>query len=115
MIEALFFVAKVVGNSMNRVAPEGAWCLWQHMGAVGAPAAAPGEYVIVRREDPNDSGFGGFTFKRWDRTEAGVCLSPVSRAKKFKPIPLTRDAEATTKHIARFIEVLHINDSEVTA
>lgn len=52
---------------------------------------------------------------RWDRTEAGARLSPVSKDKKFKPILLTPDDEETTKHIARFIEVLHIDDSEVTA
>lgn len=109
------FVAKVVGNSMNRVAPDGAWCLWQHMDATGVPAASSGEYVIVRREDPDDPHFGGFTFKRWERTEAGARLSPVSKDKKFKPILLTPDDEETTKHIARFIEVLHIDDSEVTA
>ncbi|MDX2023273.1 MAG: DEAD/DEAH box helicase family protein [Deltaproteobacteria bacterium] len=109
------FVAKVVGNSMNRVAPHGAWCLWQHMDATGVPAAASGEYVIVRREDPDDANFGGFTFKRWERTEAGARLSPVSKDKKFKPILLTPDDEATTKHIARFIEVLPIDDSEVAA
>ena len=109
------FVAKVIGNSMNRVAPDGAWCLWQHMDATGVPAAASGEYVIVRREDPDDPYFGGFTFKRWEQTEAGARLCPVSNDKKFKPILLTPDDEETTKHIARFIEVLHIDDSEVIA
>jgi phage repressor protein C with HTH and peptisase S24 domain len=107
------FVAKVVGNSMNRVAPDGAWCLWQHMGATSVPAAATGEYVVVRREDPDDPHFGGFTFKRWERTAAGARLSPVSTDKKFKPILLTAEDEETTKHIARFIEVLHIDDSEI--
>ncbi|MFO0639434.1 MAG: DEAD/DEAH box helicase family protein [Polyangiaceae bacterium] len=109
------FVAKVVGNSMNRVAPDGAWCLWQHMGASSVPAAASGEYVVVRREDPDDPHFGGFTFKRWERTAGGARLSPVSNEKKFKPILLTPEDEETTKHIARFIEVLYIDDSEVTA
>jgi hypothetical protein len=50
---------------MNRVAPDGAWCLWQHMDATGVPAAASGEYVIVRCEDPDDPHFGGFTFGAW--------------------------------------------------
>ena len=68
----------------------------------------------MRREDPDDPGLGGFTFKRWDRTEAGECLSPVSRDKKFKPIELTPGDEEMIRHIARFIEVLHLDDSEVT-
>lgn len=109
------FVAKVVGNSMNRVAPDGAWCLWQHIGAAGAPAPAPGEYLLVRREDPNDPRLGGFTFKRWERTKSGARLSPVSKDPKFKPILLTADDEQTTTHLARFIEMLHLDDSEVTA
>jgi type III restriction enzyme len=107
------FVAKVVGSSMNRVAPDGAWCLWQHLGAVGAPAPAPGEYLLVRREDPDDPRLGGFTFKRWERTESGARLSPVSKDTKFKSILLTPADEATTLHIARFIEVLHLDDLEV--
>lgn len=48
------FVAKVIGNSMNRVAPDGARCLWQHIGANNVPPPSPGEYLLVRREDPND-------------------------------------------------------------
>jgi type III restriction enzyme len=109
------FVARVVGTSMNRVAPEGVWCLWQHIGAAGAPPPAPGEYLLVRREDPDDPRLGGFTFKRWELTPTGARLSPVSRDPKFKPILLTPEDEETTTHLARFIEVLHLDDSEVTA
>jgi type III restriction enzyme len=109
------FVARVVGNSMNRVAPDGAWCLWQHIGAAGAPAPAPGEYLLVRRADPDDPHLGGFTFKRWERTVAGTRLSPVSKDPKFKPLLLTPDDEETTTRLARFIEVLHLDEAEVTA
>jgi hypothetical protein len=71
--------------------------------------------VLVRREDPDDLRLGGFTFKRWERTETGARLSPVSKESQFKPILLTSDDEETTTHLARFIEVLHMDDSEVTA
>jgi type III restriction enzyme len=107
------FVARVVGNSMNRVAPDGAWCLWQHVGAAGAPAPSPGEYLLVRREDPDDPHLGRFTFKRWERTASGARLSPVSRDPKFKPIVLTPVDQATTTHLARFIEVLHLEDADI--
>ncbi len=99
---------------MNRVAPDGAWCLWQHVGAAGAPAPAPGEYLLVRRADPYDPHLGEFTFKRWERTVNGARLSPVSKDPKFKPILLTPDDESTT-HLARFIEVLHLDNSDITA
>jgi len=100
---------------MNRVAPDGAWCLWQHIGSAGAPAPAPGEYLLVRREDPDDPRLGGFTFKRWDRTASGARLSPVSKDPKFKPILLSPEDEEATTHLARFIEVLHLDDSDVSA
>jgi hypothetical protein len=109
------FVAKVVGDSMNRVAPDGAWCLWQHIGAAGVPAPAPGEYLLVRRQDPNDPRLGGFTFKRWERSSKGARLVPVSRDPGFKPILLSPEDEGTTTHIARFIEVLHVDDAEVVS
>lgn len=96
---------------MNRVAPEGSWCLWQHIGAAGVPAPEPGEYLLVRREDPDDPRLGGFTFKRWELTAHGVRLVPVSRDPGIKPIPLTPEDEET--HLARFIEVLHLDDAEV--
>ena len=100
------FVAQVVGNSMSRVAPHGAWCLWQHIGEAGVPAPAPGEYLVVRREDPDDLRLGGFTFKRWERGPKGARLVPVSKEPGFKPILLSPEDEETTTHIARFIEVL---------
>jgi type III restriction enzyme len=111
------FVAKVVGNSMSRVAPDGSWCLWQHIGTGGVPAPSPGEYLLVRREDPDDPHLGGFTFKRWELTQAGARLVPVSRDAGFRPILLAPEDEETTTHLARFIEVLHLHldDIEITA
>lgn len=109
------FIAKVVGNSMSKVAPDGSWCLWQQIEADDVPAPLSGEYLLVRREDLDDPHLGNFTFKRWDRSETGARLSPVSTDKSFKPILLTSDDERAAKHIARFIEVLHIDDSEVSA
>jgi hypothetical protein len=41
------FVAQVVGESMDKVAPKCSWCPWQHLGA----AAAPDENIVVRRPD----------------------------------------------------------------
>jgi len=106
------FVAKVVGDSMNLVAPGGAWCLWQRLGAKNVPPPLPGEYLLVRREDPVDPSLGGFTFKRWDRTETGARLSPVSRDPKFGPIVLTAEEEERTTYLARFVEILNVDDTD---
>lgn len=107
------FVAQIVGESMNRVAPDGAWCLWQHFGASGAPAEAPGELVIVRKQDPADPALGGFTFKRWVKRDAAQSLEPMSTHPKFQPIMLNAGDEHEMKFIARFIEVLHIDSGDI--
>jgi hypothetical protein len=107
------FVARVVGDSMSRVAPNASWCLWQHIAAPGAPAAAPGEYLLARREDPDVPDLGGFTFKRWDQTPEGGRLAPVSRTHGFAPISLSEEDEDVTMFVARFVEVLNLDDADV--
>jgi type III restriction enzyme len=107
------FVAKVVGNSMNRVAQDGAWCLWQHVGAPGSPAPAPGEYLLWRRADHAD--LGGVTFSRWEKTSKGSRITSVSRDPRFEPIALRTEDEDALTCVARFIEVLHLDDSDVVA
>ncbi len=104
------FVAKIKGNSMNRVAPDGSYCLWQHFGAY-APPPASGDLVIVRREDPVDWQMGEFTFKVWKKTANGAVLEPRSNDAVFKPIVVSKDDNLT--HVARFIEVLEIDESDL--
>ena len=76
-------------------------------------APAPGEYLLVRRNDPQDECLGGFTFKRWERTPKGARLVPVSREPGFKPILIPPEDEETIAYVARFIEVLHLDDDDV--
>jgi serine/threonine protein kinase len=63
---------------MDQVVPKDAWCLWQHLGAAGAPAPAVGEDIIVRRPDAVDPEMGEFTFKRLVETPEGRKLAPMS-------------------------------------
>jgi SOS-response transcriptional repressor LexA len=95
------FVARVVGDSMDRVAPEGSWCLWQHTGAPGAAAPAVGEDLIVRRPDGADPELGRFTFKRLSEREGRRRLDPVSHDPRHRPIPLTPADEVEA--VARFV------------
>jgi hypothetical protein len=44
------FVARVTGDSMNLVVPDGAWCLWEHLGAPGV--AAPMPAAMTREDSP---------------------------------------------------------------
>ena len=98
------FVAQVVGDSMDRVAPKGAWCLWQHVDAPGVAAAAVGEDIIVRRPDGPDDELGQFTFKRLAETAEGRVLRPVSSNPEHVPIPLG-DGDSV-EAVARFVAVV---------
>jgi DEAD/DEAH box helicase/Helicase conserved C-terminal domain/Domain of unknown function (DUF1998)/Peptidase S24-like len=98
------FVAQVVGDSMDKVAPRGAWCLWQNLGAGGVSGPAPTEDLVVRRPDGPDPEMGAFTFKRLIETPEGRKLTPVSSNTDHKPIPLAPDAEV--EGVARFVAVV---------
>ena len=98
------FLAQVVGDSMDRVAPKGSWCLWQHLGEAGVAAPAPGEDLLVRRPDGADPEFGQFTFKRLVETDEGRKLAPVSSNLDHEAILLGADDEV--EGIARFVAVV---------
>ena len=98
---------------MDRVAPDGSWCLWQHVGAEGVPAPAPGELVLVRRSDASDPSLGEFTFKRWVCRDSGFVLEPMSHDPSFQPILLDDVDEQDLVFVARFIEVLHIDSADI--
>jgi hypothetical protein len=98
------FIAQVVGDSMNEVAPQGAWCIWEHLGAPGAAPPAPGQYLLVRRSDARDAEFGEYTFKCLVEGPDGRFLAPRSTNPAHRRIPLAADAEVQA--IARFVAVL---------
>ncbi len=98
------FIAQVVGDSMDKVAPKGAYCLWQHLGQAGVAAAAPGENIVVRRPAGADGELGEFTFKRLVETAAGRELVPVSTNPGHKSIVLTEGDEV--EGVARFLGVV---------
>jgi hypothetical protein len=100
------FVAKVVGDSMDRVAPAGAWCLWQHLGAPEVAAASPGEDIVAMQPDGADSELGRFTFKRLEETDAGRSLAPRSTNPVHRPIPLRGTDDIVA--VARFIAVIEV-------
>jgi replicative superfamily II helicase len=98
------FIAQVVGDSMNEIAPEGAWCVWEHLGVVGAAPPAPGQNLLVRRADVNDAEFGEYTFKHLSEGPDGRYLAPRSTNPSHRRIPLA--ADAPVQAIARFVAVL---------
>jgi SOS-response transcriptional repressor LexA len=110
MTGAGHFVAQVVGDSMDEVAPAGAWCLWEHLGADGVAAAAPGQKLLVRRPDYRDSDLGEYTFKQLAEGPDGRYLAPRSTNGSHQRIVL--DADASVDAIARFVAVLEEGGSD---
>jgi SOS-response transcriptional repressor LexA len=102
------FVAQVVGDSMNEVAPAGAWCLWEYLGAAGVAPAEPGQSLLVRRPDAFDPEFGEYTFKHLVEGPEGRYLAPRSTNPAHTRIPLSpRD---DVRAVARFVSVLEASE-----
>ena len=101
------FVAQVVGDSMNKVAPKGAWCLWQHLREAGVTAAAVGEDLVVHRPAGVDPELGAFTFKRLVETQDGRKLVPMSTNRHDA---ITLRPEEEIEFIARLLRVLEAED-----
>lgn len=93
------FVAQVVGTSMNKLAPDGSWALWEHLGAYGVAAAANGDAVLVRRSEV-DPHLGRFTFKRLRVSGDTVRLVPESTDTSHEPLPFTDDDRIVARFLA---------------
>jgi DUF2075 family protein len=89
------FVAQVVGESMNRRIPNGAWCLFR----ANPSGTRQGKVVVVQHRSIEDPETGGrFTIKVYSSAKAAaeeggwqherITLSPDSDRPEFKPIEL---------------------------
>jgi uncharacterized protein len=106
------FVARVVGESMNRRIPNGAWCLFK----ANPAGSRNNKIVIVQHREIQDPDTGGsFTIKRY-RSEKivdgdtwfhrKIILEPISNIKSFEPIVLDNKASEELRVIGEFIAVL---------
>lgn len=96
------FVARIEGDSMERVAPDGAWCLWQHLRAPGVSGPGDGDRVIAVRVDAADSELGEYTFKRLREQGGKRRLVPMSYNPAHQPI----EEGGWSGYIARFVTVV---------
>jgi type III restriction enzyme len=103
------FIAQVVGDSMERVAADGRWCLWEHLGMVGVGQLATGLHFVFKRSGHPDPDLGEFTFKSYRRGADG---RPVLHPMSYNPAhrDLEVDEENPPVPIARFIQVLRDED-----
>jgi hypothetical protein len=105
------FVARVVGESMNRRIPNGSYCLFRHPVA----GSRQGRVLLLQHHDITDPEHGGsYTVKVWesDKTvdEDGwrhreIRLAPDSDNASFEPI-IVRSADESLQVIAEMLEVL---------
>lgn len=107
------FVAQVIGESMNRKIPNGAWCLFR----VNPVGTRSGKIVVAQHRNIDDAELGGsYTVKRyssskidhpdgsWSHTE--IRLQPESNLPGYEPIVI-RDAEdGEFRIVAELIVVL---------
>ncbi|MCA9527394.1 MAG: DUF3387 domain-containing protein, partial [Myxococcales bacterium] len=106
------FVAQVIGESMNRRIPNGAWCVWRLN--PGCDGRSGTEIVLAQHRDIQDADTGGkYTVKLY-RREIGavrgeaerVILSPASTDASFQPIVLEGLVEGELVIVAELVEVL---------
>jgi DUF2075 family protein len=107
-----YFIAQVVGESMNRRIPNGSWCLFR----VHSAGSREGKIVLVESrkvQDPDNE--GRYTVKRYSSekrvTEDGwqhqrIILSPDSNLPDFHPIVITDAEESDLRVIGEFVATL---------
>lgn len=107
------FIAQVVGESMNRRIPNGAWCLWR----ANPTGTRQGKVVLAQHGDINDPELGGrYTVKVYESekvaTDDGgwrhsvVRLKPDSDDPSFEPIVFENLEEGELAIVAELVEVL---------
>ena len=107
------FVTKVVGESMNRRIPNGAWCLFS-LDPVGT---RHGKVVLAQHRDIADTDTGGhYTVKVYESTKkvrpddtwrhASIILRPDTTASGYEPITFTEKQVEDVKVIAELVAVL---------
>src|SRR5690606_38496586 len=112
------FVAQVIGESMNRRIPNGAWCLWR----ANPGGTRQNKVVLVQHRDIDDPELGGrYTVKVYESEKAPtgdgswrhltVRLRPDSNDPSFAPIVLSGLDEGELMIIAEFVRVLDDYDS----
>ena len=108
-----FFVARVVGESMNRRIPNGSWCLF----GPAPKGSRNGHIVIAQHRDISDPETGGqFTVKVYESHKTttpgdswrheSIILRPDTNADGYAPIKLTPEQAPELRIVAEFVAVL---------
>ena len=106
------FVAQVVGESMNRRIPNGAWCVWRR----NPKGTRQGKVVLAQHRDIQDPDLGHYTVKVYESekepTEDGgwrhkrIILRPASSDPGFEALVFEDVVEGELRIVAEMVEVL---------
>lgn len=108
-----YFVARVVGESMNKRIPNGSWCLFKQ----DAGGSRNGKIVLVQHRDIQDTEMGGhFTVKRYesekeydksgDWTHKAIVLYPESTVGSYSAITLKESTDDELRVLGELVAVL---------
>lgn len=107
-----YFVCQIVGESMNKIIPNGSWCLFKKDPA----GTRNGKIVLVHHGNIQDADFGrGLTIKRYESQKTTndeswehnmIILKPESDRQEFKNIILENDELTDLKVVGEFVEIL---------
>lgn len=112
-IEPGLFVAQVVGESMNRRVPNGAWCLFR----ADPQGTRNGKVVVAQHFSIDDPELGGtFTVKVYSSSKTvgpdgdwrheAITLRPDSSDPRFQPIVIRDAEEGNFRIVAEFLAAL---------
>ena len=108
-----YFVCKVVGESMNKIIPNGSYCLFKQ----DEGGSRNGKIVLVESTDINDSEFGsGYTVKQYKSIKnitddqwghQSIILKPMSTNEDFEDIVLSEDELINFRVVGIFERVIY--------
>lgn len=106
------FVIQIVGESMNRRIPNGAWCLFRK----DLGGTRQGKVVLVQHSEIADTDTGNYTVKVYESTKealpdgtwrhASIILHPDTTAPGYEPIVLDESQRDELLVIGEFVAVL---------
>ena len=99
------FVAQVVGESMNRRIPNGAFCIFR----TPVEGSRTGRVLLVQHREISDPDTGGsYTVKLYERVSPdAVLLTPETDVDGYEPIEVNAPAD-DVRVIAELVEVLGV-------
>jgi DUF2075 family protein len=106
------FVCQVLGESMNKIIPNGSWCLFRRYSG----GSRSGKIVLVKHQDIRDDDHSyGFTVKKYESEKVmsedswrhkSIVLRPCSTDNSFKDIAVESSDDQPLEVIGELVDVL---------